>query len=133
MIWTTKRLVEFQHCDPAGIVFYPRYVEMVNSVVEEFFREALDYSFGDMHTVDNKGVPTAQISLQFQAPGFLEDPLDFILEVDRLGRSALDLNITCTSRGAPRFTARSTLVQVDMETRKSTPWPDRLRQKIEGK
>lgn len=132
MIWKTTRLVEFQHCDPAGIVFYPRYVEMVNSVVEEFFRDALDYAFGPMHAVDHKGVPTARISLEFQEPGFLEDPLVFKLMVARLGKSALDLEIACTSRGAPRFTAQSTLVQVDMATRKSTPWPDKMRRVIEG-
>ncbi|MBU9698933.1 hypothetical protein GU927_013865 [Rhodobacteraceae bacterium HSP-20] len=37
--------MEFNRCDPAGIVFYPRYFEMMNSVIENFFREALDYSF----------------------------------------------------------------------------------------
>src|SRR5260370_493059 len=29
--------VLFRHCDPAGIVFYPRYFEMVNDLVEEWF------------------------------------------------------------------------------------------------
>ena len=33
MTFTTQRKVRFQHCDPAGIVFYPRYFEMINSVV----------------------------------------------------------------------------------------------------
>jgi 4-hydroxybenzoyl-CoA thioesterase len=27
-------LVRFAHCDPAGIVFYARYFEMINGVVE---------------------------------------------------------------------------------------------------
>lgn len=31
--------IEFNHCDPAGIVFYPRYFEMVNSVIENFFAD----------------------------------------------------------------------------------------------
>ena len=32
--------VRFRHFDPAGIVFYPRYFEMINDFVEEWF----DYS-----------------------------------------------------------------------------------------
>ena len=40
--------IEFNHCDPAGIVFYPRYFEMVNSVVENFFREVAGHSFAAM-------------------------------------------------------------------------------------
>ena len=33
MAFIAQRKVRFQHCDPAGIVFYPRYFEMLNSVV----------------------------------------------------------------------------------------------------
>ena len=40
--------VEFNHCDPAGIVFYPRYFEMTNSVCENFFREVVGYSYHAM-------------------------------------------------------------------------------------
>ena len=29
--------IRFRHCDPAGIVFYPRFIEMAHSVVEDFF------------------------------------------------------------------------------------------------
>ena len=33
--------VGFRHCDPAGIVFYPRYAEMVNDTVEHWFKHGL--------------------------------------------------------------------------------------------
>ena len=52
--------VEFNHCDPAGIVFYPRYFEMTNSVCENFFREVVGYSYHAM-MVDGIGVPMARI------------------------------------------------------------------------
>ena len=35
--FATEILVRFQHCDPAGIVFYPRYFEMISQSVEEWF------------------------------------------------------------------------------------------------
>ena len=34
-------LIRFQHCDPAGIVFYPRFFEFTNQVVEDWFEEEL--------------------------------------------------------------------------------------------
>ena len=34
-------LVQFAHCDPAGIVFYARYFEIINEVVEDWFEDAL--------------------------------------------------------------------------------------------
>ena len=30
--------IEFNHCDPAGIVFFPRYYQMVSSVCENFHK-----------------------------------------------------------------------------------------------
>ena len=55
--------VLFKHCDPAGIVFYPRYFEMVNDCVEAFFDEALGLPFEDLH--DSGAMPTAQIQTKF--------------------------------------------------------------------
>ena len=31
--------IRFRHCDAAGIVFYPRYFEMMNDLVEDWFAE----------------------------------------------------------------------------------------------
>jgi acyl-CoA thioesterase FadM len=33
----TEYLVRFSHCDPGGIVHFPRYFDMVNSAVEDWF------------------------------------------------------------------------------------------------
>jgi hypothetical protein len=51
--------VEFNHCDPAGIVFYPRYFEMTNSVCENFFREVVGYSY---HAMMADGSDVIQLS-----------------------------------------------------------------------
>ena len=45
MTYTRTVPIEFNHCDPAGIVFYPRYFEMTNSVVENFFPDEVGHSF----------------------------------------------------------------------------------------
>jgi len=43
--YTYEEKVVFRHCDPAGIVFFPRYFEMINDCVESFFSEVLDWPF----------------------------------------------------------------------------------------
>ena len=35
--------IEWGHCDPAGIVFYPRYVELCNEMVEDWFADGLGF------------------------------------------------------------------------------------------
>ena len=79
--------VEFNHCDPAGIVFYPRYFEMTNSVMENFFREVVGYSYHAM-MADGIGVPTARVETDFRAPSRLGDVLDWGMVVEKVGGSS---------------------------------------------
>ncbi|MDB5845364.1 MAG: thioesterase superfamily protein, partial [Polaromonas sp.] len=36
MKFTTHKRVRFQHCDPAGIVFYPQFYVLLHEVQEDF-------------------------------------------------------------------------------------------------
>ena len=42
----TAYLVRFAHCDPAGIGFYPRYFDLFNSAVEDWFQTGLECPWG---------------------------------------------------------------------------------------
>src|SRR3989338_531397 len=62
MTYSRDIQIEFNHCDPAGIVFYPRYFEMTNSVVENFFKDEVGRSFASMHVAAQNGVVTVRIA-----------------------------------------------------------------------
>jgi 4-hydroxybenzoyl-CoA thioesterase len=110
--------VLFKHCDPAGIVFYPRYFEMINDAIEAFF-DAINYSFVTLHKT--AAVPTAQIEVKFLAPSRHGDQLFFTISVATLGTSSLVLAITASANSEERLRCLSTLVHVDTDG-KSTPW-----------
>ena len=117
--------VEFNHCDPAGIVFYPRYFEMTNSVCENFFREVVGYSYHAMMD-DGIGVPAARVETDFRAPSRLGDVLDWTLVAERLGGSSVTFRLTANCDGAQRLTARLTQVWLSAEGRPAR-WPDHIR------
>jgi 4-hydroxybenzoyl-CoA thioesterase len=123
--------VMFQHCDPAGIVFYPRYFEMVNATVEDFFEEAVGVSFAAMHGERSFGIPAAQAGARFLRPSRLGDTLDVRLAIARLGRSALDLRITALGPDGPRVEADLTIVHVDRPALRPSPWNPDLRARFE--
>lgn len=122
--------VLFRHCDPAGIIFYPRYFEMVNDLVEAFFDEALGWPFEQL--LQQAGVPTAEISLRFAAPSRHGDHLRLMLQVVRLGRASMGLEFRALCGTELRFEGSSVLVHVDA-TGKPCPWPDAIRNLIETK
>lgn len=120
MTFVCGQKVLFKHCDPAGIVFYPRYFEMINDAVEEFFDVIVKDPFEKMHATH--GVPTVQAHAQFQAPSRHGDVLEIAIRPTRLGSASLDLNVTATCKGETRFSADVTLVRVrkDMSSDKWT-------------
>ena len=120
--------VEFNHCDPAGIVFYPRYFEMVNSVVENFFRDDVDHSFARM-MAEGAGVPTARIEANFRAPSRLGERLEFTLEVTRVGGASVTFAIAAGCEGQHRMAVDLTLVWVT-EGGRATQWPEATRARL---
>lgn len=127
MSYTRSIPVEFNHCDPAGIVFYPRYFEMTNSVVENFFAEVGGYSFARM-MAEGQGVPTARLETNFHAPSRLGDRLDFTLTVTRIGGASIGFTLTARCGQELRITADLTLVWV--QTGRPAPWPEALRHRL---
>ena len=121
--------IEFNHCDPAGIVFYPRYFEMTNSVVENFFRDVLDYPFERISMREGNGVPTVRIESAFRKPSFLGDIVTFTLTVRRVGSSSVDFDIAAHGGDELRLTCALTLVWINPDGRADS-WPDELRGRL---
>ena len=123
--------IEFNHCDPAGIVFYPRYFEMTNHVCENFFREAVGVSYGEMMKRQS-GVPTVRLETDFRAPSRLGDVLEVTLEVLRLGTSSVTFEIVGACSGQVRLVVTITLVWVAEADGAIAPqpWPEAIKAKL---
>ena len=128
MIYTRQIQIEFNHCDPAGIVFYPRYFEMTNSVVENFFNDVVGRSFASMHFGADNGVPTVAIEANFMAPSRLGDMEMFSLEVTKVGRSSVAMTIE--ARLGEELRMRTDLTLVWIAAMKAAPWPAEMHGKL---
>ena len=130
MAFVLGKKVRFQHCDPAGIIFYPRYFEMLNTTIEEWFATRLGLEFAEIHGPMRAGVPTAALHADFRAPSRLGETLEFRLTPVGIGRSSCDLRVVVTCGGALRVEFASTLVWIGMDDGRPRPWPEELRAKI---
>jgi 4-hydroxybenzoyl-CoA thioesterase len=79
--------IKFKHVDYAGIVFYPRFLEMLNDLVEDWFEEALDRPFSKMH--ETNGIPTVDLKVQFKKAGRLGEILTKKLWIKKLGGASI--------------------------------------------
>jgi 4-hydroxybenzoyl-CoA thioesterase len=123
--------VLFRHCDPAGIVFYPRYFEMLNDTMEVWFRDRLGWPWSSLHGPDAMAVPTVAVEVHFSAPSRHGDLLTFTLRVTRVGRTSVGLAITATSGEEVRLSATQTLVCIAKDSGRPVAWPEHVRRKLE--
>jgi 4-hydroxybenzoyl-CoA thioesterase len=115
--------VRFGACDPATFVYYPRYFEMINSFVEDWFEDGLEASFPGL--MYHKGIlaPTVHFTIDFPRPSRFGDRLTFTLEVTKIGRSSCELLVQASSQGEVRVAARQVLVFMDATKRSSVAIP----------
>ena len=85
--FTKTEKIRFKHVDYAGIVFYPRFLEMLNDLVEDWFEEALDRPFSKIH--ETNGIPTVDLKVQFKKAARLGEVLTKSLWVNHLGSSSI--------------------------------------------
>ncbi|MEE9454892.1 MAG: thioesterase family protein [Paracoccaceae bacterium] len=129
-IFTHSEKIRFEHCDPAGIVFYPRYFEMLNRVIEDWFDIRLGHNFVEIHDVMQCAVPTVHIDIDFIALSRHGDILQFYLTPLRLGNASLALSISGHCGVQKRLSMTTKLVFLDKKTAKSAPWPADIRKEI---
>jgi len=126
--------VRFGHCDPAGIVFYPRYFEMLNELVEDWFAQALGLSFDDLIGRRGIGLPTARLDTRFLRVSRHGDRLVQRLHLERLGRSSLTLRTAFIGKDdevdAPRVEYMQVLVCTSLKTHRPQAFPDDLRRAL---
>jgi 4-hydroxybenzoyl-CoA thioesterase len=127
----SRHLVRFSHCDPAGIVFYPRFFDLFSSTLEDWFQTGIDCPFGGEFMVDrNLRVPGLSMTVEFLRACRMGEFLDFDLWVTRMGRSSLDLALAGSVASEARLHVLWTVCIIDFATFKSTPVPEDLRERM---
>ena len=137
MSWSKQERVRFGHCDPAGIVFYPRYFEMVNALIEDWFTQGLGVDYAELLGPRRVGVPTVSLNSEFKRISRMGDLLTQTVAVKRLGRTSVTLTIEFSGEEAEgaerdlRAAFEQVLVCTDLNTHKPQPFPADLRAALE--
>jgi len=85
--------IEWGDCDPAGIVFYPRYFSMFDWSTAALFEAALGYTKREMLSrFDIAGIPIIDTGARFSVPSRFGDRVVIESVVNRLGRSSFDVS-----------------------------------------
>jgi 4-hydroxybenzoyl-CoA thioesterase len=125
----TSFAVRFAHCDAAGIAYFPRLLELADMAVEEWTQATLE-SRAQMHGPLGYGLPTVALSSRFLHPCRMGERLDVAVRAEEVGERSVGLAITATVAEQLRFTVRSRVVLVSLDTMRPTPWPPAWRERL---
>ena len=95
----TTRLVEWGDCDPAGIIFYPRYYHFMDSVFQEFAaaRGFSQRSLREEHGL--VGTPLVDTGCRFLSPLTHGDLATVDLSLEHVGGSSIRLGYVFSLAG----------------------------------
>ena len=125
--------IRFKHIDYAGIVFYPRFLEMLNDLVEDWFEEALDRPFSKMH--ESNGIPTVDLKVQFKNAARIGETLSKKLWVAELKSSSIVCGFQFTNQNDKtvlegEVTLVNVKIQEDRQGIKAEPFNEEMKEKI---
>jgi 4-hydroxybenzoyl-CoA thioesterase len=92
--------IRWGDCDPAGIVFYPRYFEYFNDCTELLFDAALGMKKRDwFQKYSVIGIPVVELRARFLIPSAFGDEVTIDSAVVMVGRSSVHIRHALTRAG----------------------------------
>lgn len=135
MKFSVQKLVRFQHCDPAGIVFYPRFFYLLHEVQEDFFAHI---GFAEHKLIENgKGLPIVDLKTEFLGMCRNGDPLTITLELTRVGHASIGMQYEIHGASAEplagstlKLKAHGVVVYSDLAAGKGIGMPEDMREAL---
>lgn len=134
--------VGWGHCDPAGIVYFPRFFEMFHAAMESWFGAAAPTGLGLPYQAvivgRRLGFPAVHTEADFRAPTHFGERIGVELRVAKLGRTSITLAYVLRGgAGDVRATGRTVVAVMDLDPSSPThhrgcPLPDDIRAAIEA-
>jgi 4-hydroxybenzoyl-CoA thioesterase len=113
--------IEWCDCDPAGIIFYPRYFEIFDTSTTVLFERALGMSKIDyLKAFDFAGHPVIETRARFRQPTRFGDNIAIETTLVECGESAMKLEHRISKGGALAVEGLETRVWITRDA--ADPW-----------
>ena len=124
--WRAVRAVRFSDCDPAGIVYTPRFIDMLMGAIEDFFPAALGLDYHGLIR-DGLGLGYAKVDCDFLRPGMMGDRLEIAVLVARIGGASAGFTLHVHRGDEELLRATLVIVTTSLAAHRAIPLPPALR------
>lgn len=138
--------VKWGDCDPAGLVYYPRFFGLFHDTMEAWFDRALRIPYRELILERRLGLPSVHVEADFLAPCQFGDELEVQLTLVKLGTASFTLSYRVigsdagpspASKEGERLSGRTVCVLMDLDPgqktfRTAVPIPADLRASMQA-
>ena len=129
MKFTTHKRVRFQHCDPAGIVFYPQFYVLLHEVQEDFLAHI---GFPEHRLIEaGYGVPIVDMKTQFISMCRNGDTVHISLVLTHIGNASIGMRYCIQRNDKIALQATGVVVYSQLSDGKPVRLPDGLRKAMQ--
>lgn len=126
-----RHRVRYAEVDAQGIVFFGNYASYFDAAHTEYMR-ALPFDF--MHVCEESGADfhIVRMDTEFHAPARFDEEIEVYVRTAYIGRSSMRVKFEAYRAGSECLltSSRFIIVNTDQATMSSTPWPEKLVDKI---
>jgi len=128
---TVRRRVQWGECDPARVVYTPRFAEFAASAYDWFSNVVLDWA-GLRPETDLFQAPAKHLSLTFHRPLRANEWFEMVVHVGTIRRHSYDLAIEATGDDrTQRFSAALSPIFVSATSFEKIAIPESVRRRLE--
>ena len=128
----SPRRIRFADCDPAGIAYTGRLIDLMNEAIEELFEVRLGLDYGEVIQVRRVGLGYGRVDCDFFQPLRFGDRASVSVLLDRLGRGSIAWRVYLHRGEDEMARAVLTTVTTELDSHRATPVPDWLRAPLEA-
>ena len=133
MAFRTRVLVRFSDIDPAGVVYFPRFLHYCHTAMEDFFADELGMSYARLFAEQRCGFPAVHLDVDFRRPLRYGDTVEIEVEIVKVGRTSVTWRYTM--RAGEEIAAEVEIVTacIDLDRFRARVVPDWLVQAFEAR
>lgn len=127
-----QRRIAFRDCDPAGIVYTPRFLDPIATSAVDLFMGELIGLYGQRdEEVAGLDLPAKAVNLVFHSPARYGDLVNLKVFCSGVGNTTFELGIAGAAQdGTALFDATLTLICVAPSEYRSIPVPEYVQQRL---
>lgn len=127
--------VRFSDTDPAGVMYFPRFLDSFHGVFEDFFDEDLKMPYRWMLEDTRVGFPTVSVGVDYRGPFRFGETMEVELVVTQISDKSFACTYNARRLGNERVLVRAVMkvATVDLDQFKAIPVPPKLKQALQSR